>query len=291
MGTLGRTVKEYRRDNITDWAAALTYYAVLSLFPALLVLVALLGVVGQYPETTNALLQIVRRVGPASAVQTFRGPVEGVVANKGGAGALLGVGLVAALWSASGYVGAFMRASNVIYGVRERRFWKQRPLQLSITLLMVFLLTVAAVAIVLTGPLATAVGGVLGLSDLAITIWSLAKWPVLAILVMAIVSVLYYLSPNVRQREFRMVTPGAILAVVVWVLASLAFAFYVANFGSYNATYGALGAIVVFLVWLYISNNALLLGVEFNAEVERARELKAGLPAEERLHLAARDPR
>jgi membrane protein len=184
-----------------------------------------------------------------------------------------------------------MRASNVIYGVRERRFWKQRPLQLAITMLMVFLLTVAAAAIVLTGPPATAVSGVLGISELAITIWSLAKWPVLAIVVMVIVSVLYYLSPNVRQPGFRMVTPGAILAVVVWVLASLAFALYVANFGSYNATYGALGAIIVFLVWLYISNNALLLGVEFNTEVERARELKAGLPAEDRLHLAARDPR
>ena len=158
-------------------------------------------------------------------------------------------------------------------------------------MLMVFLLTVAAAAIVLTGPPATAVGGVLGLSELAITIWSLAKWPVLAIVVMVIVSVLYYLSPNVRQPGFRMVTPGAILAVVVWVLGSLAFALYVANFGSYNATYGALGAIIVFLVWLYISNNALLLGVEFNTEVERARELKAGLPAEDRLHLAARDPR
>jgi membrane protein len=286
-----RTIRRYKQDNLTDWAAALTYYSTLSLFPALLVLVALVGLFGQYPETTNTLLRIVRQIGPASAVQTFKGPIEGVVKNKGGAGALFGIGLAAALWSASGYVGAFMRASNRIYEVHERRFWKQRPLQLGITLVMVLGLAIIAMAIVLTGPLAEAVGRVLGLSSLTVTVWSVAKWPVLLVLVMAMISLLYYVAPNVRQPGFRVVTPGAILAILLWVVASAAFGYYVANFGSYNKTYGGLGAIIIFLVWLYISNNALLLGALVNAEGERNRELKAGLPAEEGLYLETRDPR
>jgi membrane protein len=291
VGTLSRTLKEYRQDNLTDWAAALTFYALLSLFPALLVLVALLGLFGRYPETTDALLRIVSEIGPSSAVQTFKGPIEGVIRNKGGAGALLGIGLLAALWSASGYVGAFMRASNTIYEVPQRRFCRQRPLQLLITLLMALLLAIVASALVLTGPLAAAVGKVLGLSGLTVTVWSIAKWPVLLLLVMVMISVLYYLAPNVRQPGFRLVTAGGVVAVLVWVVASVGFAFYVANFGSYNATYGSLGAMIVFLVWLYLSNNALLLGAEFNAELERTRELRAGLPAEERLRVQARDPR
>jgi membrane protein len=289
VSVLSRTIRGFKNDNLTDWAAALTYYAVLSVFPALIVLVALLGVFG-HANTTATLLRIIGRLGPPSAIQTFKGPIESVVKNKGGAGALLGVGLLGALWSASGYIGAFMRASNAIYDVGQRRFIRKAPLQVGITILMVLMLAIVMLAIVLTGPLATVVGKALGFQSVVVTVWSVAKWPVLLILVVTMISILYYLAPNVRQPGFHWITPGGLVAVVVWILASVAFAFYVANFSSYNKTYGSLGAVIVFLLWIYISNNALLLGLEFNAERERERELQEGLPAEEELQLPPRDP-
>jgi membrane protein len=289
--TLKRTFREFRDDNLTDWAAALTYYAVLALFPGLVVLVAILGLAGQHPQTTNALLEIVRDVGPASAVDTFRGPIESVVKSNGGAGALLSVGLLGAIWSASAYVGAFIRASNAIYEVAEGRpFWKRRPLQIAITLAMVLLLALVAISIVVTGPLARSIGDVIGLGSTAVTVFSIAKWPVIVVVVMGMFAVLYYVAPNVRQPRLRWVTPGGVVAVLVWLVASAGFAFYVANFGSYDKTYGSLGGVVVFLVWLWLSNLALLFGAEFDAELERSRELAAGLPAEESIQLPPRTP-
>ena len=289
--TLKRTIKEFQDDNLTDWAAALTYYSVLALFPGLIVLVAILGLVGQHPQTTDALLDIVRDVGPASAVDTFRGPIESVVKSNGGAGALLGFGVLGAIWSASGYVGAFIRASNAIYEVEEGRpFWTRRPLQIAITVAMVLLLALIAISLVLTGPLARSVGDVVGLGDTAVTIWGIAKWPVIVVVVMGMFAVLYYVAPNVRQPKLRWVTPGGVVAVLAWIAASAGFAFYVANFGSYNTTYGSLAGVVVFLMWLWISNLAVLFGAEFDAELERSRELAAGLPAEESLQLPERRP-
>jgi membrane protein len=286
---LKRTVSEFQDDNLTDWAAALTYYAVLALFPGLIVLVALIGLLGEYPRTTNALLDIVAQVGPSSAVDTFRGPVEGVVKSKGGAGALLGFGLLAALWSASGYIGAFMRATNVIYEKDEGRpFWKLRPLQVAVTLAMVIALTLLAVGLVVTGPLAEAVGNVIGLGSTAVTVWGVAKWPVMLVLVMTMVATLYYIAPNVKQPRFRLLSPGGIAAVLMWIAASAGFALYVANFGSYNKTYGSLAGVIVFLMWLWITNVALLFGAELDAELERERELKAGIPAEDEIQLPPR---
>jgi membrane protein len=275
--TLKRTASEFRDDNLTDWAAALTYYAVLSLFPALLVLVALLGLFGQYPQTSNALLDIVGKLGPASAVDTVRGPIEGVVRGKGGAGALLGVGLIGAVWSASGYLGAFFRASNAIYEIEEGRpFWKLRPLQLAMTVVMTLLLALVAIAIVVTGPLASAVGDVIGLGSTAVTLWNWLKWPVMVVVILSMIAALYYAAPNVRQPGFRWISPGSVVALIVWAVASLLFGLYVSQFGSYNKTYGTLGGVIIFLVWLWISNLALLFGIEFNAELERSRELAAG---------------
>ena len=289
VATVKRTVNEVRDDNVTDWAAALTYYAVLSLFPGLIVLVSLLGLFGQFPETFEALLEIVRRVGPESAVETFRGPAESIIRQKGAAGALLGVGLLAAVWSASGYIGAFIRASNVIYEVKEGRpFWKLRPLQVAVTIVMVLLLALVAVALVVSGPLADAIGGVIGLGDTAVTVFSIAKWPFAVVAVMTMFALLYYVAPNVRQPSFRWISPGGVAAVLLWIVASAGFAFYVSNFGSYDKTYGSLGGVVVFLVWLWISNIALLFGAELDAELERERELRAGLPAEKELQLPPR---
>jgi membrane protein len=290
LDVLKRTAREAREDNLTDWAAALTYYGVLSVFPALLVLVALLGILGEHPRTTDALLGIVEDVSPGAATETLRDPIVGVIQSRGGAGALLGIGLAGALWSASGYIGAFMRAMNVLYEVPEGRpFWKLRPLQIAITLLMVFLLALVAIAIVVTGPLAGAVGEAVGANDAAVAAWSWGKWPVLVGIVIVMLAILYYAAPNVKHPSFRLITPGAALAVLIWLVASLLFALYVANFGSYNKTYGSLGAVVVFLVWFWISNLALLVGAEFDSEVERRRELREGLPAEEELQLPPRE--
>jgi membrane protein len=289
-GAMKRTVREFRADNLTDWAAALTYYSIMSIFPALIAFVGIVGLVGKNPETTNSILKIIGDIGPSSAVDTFRGPVQSVLTHKGGAGIALVVGLAVALWSASTYVGAFMRASNQIYEVEEgRQFWKLRPLQMLVSLVMVLLLAIVAVAIVTTGPLADAIGEQIGLGGAAVTAWDIAKWPVLLGVVMLMIAILYYVAPNVRQPGFRWVTPGSVLAVVVWIIASAAFALYVANFGSYNKTYGSLGGVIVFLVWLWISNIAVLLGAEFDAELERSRELKAGVrEAEDKIQLEPR---
>ena len=287
---LKRTVREAQDDNLTDWAGALTYYGVLSLFPALIVLVALLGIFGDEVRTTNALLGIVEDLSPGTTKDTLRDPIVQVIKAKGGAGALLGFGLVFAIWSASGYVGAFTRAINVIYETKEGRpFWKLRPLQIVVTVVMVFLLAVVAMSLVLTGPLARAVGDAIGLGGAAVTTWNIAKWPFLVAIVMLIFAVLYYVAPNVRHPGFRWITPGAVVAVVVWLLASAGFGLYVAYFGSYNKTYGSLGAVIVFLIWLWLSNLAILLGAEFNAEIERRRELGAGEPAHDELQLPPRE--
>jgi membrane protein len=281
--TVKRTITEFKEDNLTDWAAALTYYSVLSIFPALIALVSIVGLVGDPKTITEALTDIVSSIGPSSAAETFQGPIEDVTRSSGGAGILLVVGIAAALWTASGYVGAFMRASNSIYEVEEgRSFIKLRPLQMLVTLVLVLMLALVLLAIVLTGPVAEKVGSALGVGDAAITIWDIAKWPVLAAVVLLMFAVLYYSSPNVRLPGFKWVTPGSLLAIVVWLVASAAFAFYVANFGSYNKTYGALGGVIVFLVWMWLSNVAILLGAELNAEHERSRELKEGVPGAER---------
>jgi membrane protein len=277
FGVLKRTVKEFRDDDLTDWAAALTYYTILSIFPALIALVSILGLVGQNPQTTNALLDIVDKIGPSSAVDTLRGPIESLITNKSDAGIALVISLAVALWSASSYVGAFMRASNAIYEKEEGRpFWKLRPTQLAVTLVMILLLALVGIAVVLTGPLARAVADPIGLGSVAVTVWNIAKWPVLLVVMMLTLAFLYYWTPNVRQPKFRWITPGSVVAVVVWILASAAFAVYVANFGSYNKTYGSLGGVVIGLIWLWISNVAVLFGQELNAELEREREIESG---------------
>jgi membrane protein len=287
---LKRTVKEFQDDNLTDWAAALTYYGVMSLFPMLLVLVALLGLVGQ-ESTIATMTDSLRSAGLGDVAKNIQGPLNDIVRNKGGAGALVGFGLVAALWSASGYIGAFTRACNAIYEVKEGRpFWKLRPLQVGITLVGVLLISLTLVAVVVSGPIAEAVGKAIGVGDSAVTVWGIAKWPVILVVLMAMVAGLYYVAPNVRQPRFRWVSPGGIVAVLAWIVASAGFGLYVSNFGSYGATYGALGSVITLLVWMWISNLALLFGAELDAELERERELKMGLPAEKELRLRPRQP-
>jgi membrane protein len=291
FATLKRTATEFSEDNLSDWAAALTYYGLLSLFPALIALVSLLGLFGDPQSTTRTITDIVTKIGPQSAAQTFAGPIESITSNQSRAGIALVVGLLVALWSASGYVGAFMRASNVIYETPEGRpVWKLRPLQMLVTLVVVILMAVVALGLVLTGPIVDAVAEPIGISSPATTVWDIAKWPVLAALFVTLISILYYASPNVKLRGFRWVTPGSIVALVVWVLASAGFAFYVSKFGSYDKTYGTLAGVVVLLMWLWITNLAILFGHELNAERERSAEIGEGKTrADRELQLEPRD--
>ena len=283
FGVLRRTATEFSEDNLTDWAAALTYYGLLALFPALIALVSIVGLFADPQATSQKITEIVTQIGPSSAASTFSGPIQSITSNQSAAGILFVIGLVGALWSASAYVGAFMRASNVIYETPEGRpIWKLRPLQMLITLVIVLLVALLALALVLTGPIVDAVAGPLGISSTATTIWDIAKWPVMLAIVIMIIAGLYYSTPNVKLRGFKWVTPGSIVAVAVWLLASAAFAFYVANFGSYDKTYGTLGGVVVMLMWLWITNLALLFGHELNAERERGHELAEGIPRAER---------
>lgn len=281
--TFRRTLSEFREDNLTDRAAALTYYAVLSIFPALIALVAVVGLVADPHTITKELTTLVSSIGPASAANTFKGPIDSLTKSHNTAGILLAAGAASALWTASGYVGAFMRASNTIYEVEEGRpIIKLRPLQMLVTLILVVLLALVLVGLVLTGSIAQKLGAAIGVSATAVTVWDIAKWPVMFAVAMTMIAVLYYAAPNARLRGFKSVIPGALLAVIVWLVASVGFAFYVANFGSYNKTYGALGAVVVLLVWMWITNVAILLGAEVNAERERAQELRERTPGAER---------
>jgi membrane protein len=287
-----RTVEEFQDDDLGHWAAALTYYTVLALFPALVVLVSIAGLVIDPKTLTDALTDVVGELGPKSAVDVFQGPIRQISESRSTSAVLLPIGIAAALWTASGYIGAFFSASNKIWEVEEgRSFWKRRPLQLVVTLGMVLTLTLLLLALVLTGPVARGVGDALGVGDEAVQAWQLAKWPVMALVALLMLAVLYYVAPNARLPRFRWVTPGSVLALVVWVIASAGFAFYVANFGSYNKTYGTLAGVATFLVWAWLTNQAVLLGAELNAEVERGRQMAAGTPgAEEEIQLPPRDP-
>jgi membrane protein len=290
LGVLKRTVKEFKSDNLTDWAAALTYYGVLAIFPAIIALVSIIGLIG--PSATQPILDNLAALAPGPANDILSGAVKQVANSRGSASVAFFVGIALALWSASGYVGAFARASNAIYEVPEGRpFWKLRPMQLLVTIIMVLLLAISALAVVVTGPVAQQLGDVVGAGSTAVTVWDIAKWPVLAAVVSMMFSVLYYAAPNVKQPGFRWITVGGVVALVMLLVASAAFAVYVANFSSYNKTYGTLGGVIAFLVWLWIANLSVLFGAELNAELERGRELEAGQDALPDMQVELRDDR
>jgi membrane protein len=285
-GALKRTFREFMDDNLLDWAAALTYYSVLSLFPAVVVVASVVSLVSE-PET---LIENLRQLAPGQ--DTLVNVARELTASASIAGPAALIGLASALWAASGYLGGFIRASNAIYDVEEGRpIWKTIPLRIALTVTMMILLATTALGVVLTGGLAEQVGRALGLGSTGIVVWSIVKWPVLAVLVSLAVAILYWAAPNVRQPGFRWLTPGSALAVLVWAAASAGFAIYVANFASYNKVYGSLAGVVVFLVWLWLSNLAVLFGAEFDAELARGKEVAQGLPESEEPFLPPRDTR
>jgi len=288
---LRRTVREYTSDECTDLAAALTYYAVLAVFPAAIALLSLLGLIDQGDDAVDEVLSIVDDLGGGTIVQGIQ-PTLTDLSQSPSAGLALVLGLAGALWSASGYVGAFGRAMNRIYEIGEGRpIWKLRPAMLLLTVVLVVLAAAVLLALVLTGPVALAVGDVFGLGSTGVLLWDIAKWPVLLGVVVVIVALLYYATPNIRQPRFRWVSVGAVLAIVIWGVLTAGFGFYVARIGTYDQTYGALGGMIVFLLWLWLTNLALLFGAELNSELERGRELQSGLAAEETIQLPPRDIR
>ncbi|MCX4649449.1 YihY/virulence factor BrkB family protein [Streptomyces sp. NBC_01446] len=288
-GAVKRTMREFKEDNLTDWAAALTYYGVLAIFPALLALVSIVGLLS--PSTIDSLIKNLSSIAPGSVRNILTTMLEQLKGGQGKALIALIIGVVLALWSASGYVAAFMRASNIVYDIGEGRpVWKTLPVRLAITAAVVILLALTAVGVVFTGTLAKKMGTVLGLGDTAVSVWNIAKWPVMLILVVLIVMLLYWAAPNVKRRV-RRVMPGAALAVVIWLIACALFAFYVANLSSYNKTYGTFATPIVALIWLWLTNIAILLGLEFNAELERGRAIEGGLSPGEEPYAEPRDTR
>jgi membrane protein len=283
--------REFSDDQCTDLAAALTYYGVLAIFPAVLALSAILGLVGQSEKSVQTVLDVISPLVSEDALGTIE-PTLLELASSQTAGWALLIGAVIALWSASGYVGAFARAMNRIYEIGEGRpFWKLRPLMLLITLVAIALVALVLLMLVVSGPLAQSIGDQIGLGDQAVQVWNIAKWPVMLLAVIVIVAILYYATPNVQQPKFRWVSVGAVVAIVIWMVASAGFAFYVANFASYNKTYGSLAGVIIGLVFLWLTNVALLLGAEIDSELERGRQLQAGIAAESELQLPARDTR
>jgi membrane protein len=280
-GVLWRSLNGFIDDECGDLAAALTYYAVLALFPVAIVVVALVNLVTNGASAVNTVIGILKDLGAGAVVadESFTSVLNAVIVQQSSAKALLGFGLLGALWSASNYVAAFTRASNRIYGVQEGRpWWKLIPLQIGLSAIALVLMAVVAAGLVISGPLVDAVGNVLHAGDTTRTAWSIGRWPVLVAILMLLLSLLFWIAPNVRQPRFRWLTVGGAVALLVWAAVSFGFGLYVANFGSYDKTYGSLGAIIAFLVWLYLSNSAVMLGVEINAEVQRGRRLQAGSP-------------
>lgn len=288
---LRKTYREFGDDHCTDLAAGLTYYAVLSLFPAAIALISLLGVVGQGQNSVDKVVEVIRPLVSADTLNTVQPSLEHIASSQG-AGLGLVLGLLGALWSASAYVGAFGRAMNTVYETDEGRpFWKLRPLTILVTLVAIVLVACVLVMLIVTGPLADSIGDVIGLGSQAVLVWNIVKWPVLVLFVVLIVALLYYSTPNVKQPRFRWLSAGALVAIAAWLVASVAFAFYVATFGSYDKTYGSLAGAIAGLLWLWITNVALLFGAELDSELERGRELQAGIAAEQELQLPARDTR
>lgn len=284
-----RTLRNFVAHRAVDLAAALTYYAVFAAVPALIALVSTLALVGRSEQVVEGMLRVVAELAPESATDTIQPVIERVAASpSAGLGLLLG--LLGALWSASAYVGAFGRAMNTVFQVEEGRpIWKLRPHVLLVTTILLTLVSTVATALVVSGPIAVAIGRAVGLADTTVRLWNTAKWPIVLLLVVVVVTLLYYGTPNVRRPKVRLFSAGAVVAIAGWILASLGLAYYVSRFSTYDATYGSLAGVIVFLLWLWITNIALMFGAELDAEVERSRQLRAGIPAEVSLQLPMRD--
>ena len=267
-GPLVVMARRIGRHELIDRGAALTYYSVLSLVPGLLVLFSVIGLFGDQ-DTIDEVIGILDDVGPSDGEAAARQPLESLIRNDTQSGALLGVGLLAVLWTASAYIGCFFRASATIWGVDRRPVWRAWPLRVALTMAFLILLALALLIIVLTGQLAESVGSATGIEEGLIDLYSFAKWPALLVVVALLVALLYRTSPSgERSTHWRVLTPGGAVAVLAWIVVSVGFEVYVNSFASYDTTYGALGTTIASLVWLWLTNLTLLMGVELDAALE-----------------------
>ena len=288
--TLRRTGQRFLDDHLFQWAAALTFFGIVSLFPALLAIVSLLGLIGT--SAIEPLIANVSALAPGPARDITVNALRSIEESASGSSVTFVIALVVALWSSSAYVGAFIPAANVVWEADEARpIWKKLVVRMALTVVLLLLIVLTALSVVLTGPIARELGNVVGLGGTAVDVWGIVKWPFLALVMMLLLAVLYWTAPNVRHPGWRWVTPGSVVAVALWIVASLGFTFYVSNFGAYNATYGSIGGVLVFLLWLWITNIAILLGAELDAEIERAQAIEGGMrPKDKTPFLELRDP-
>jgi len=288
---LTRTVHEYRINQVQDIAAALTFYTVLASLPALLAILAMLGIFGSAESVVTTVMRVIEELGGGSVVDPLSEPIDQLL-NASHAGWAFITGLVATLWATSGFVGSFGRGMNRIYEVEEGRpFWEMRPAMLGVSAVLVVLAAIAAFCLVLTGPVAEAAARVLGFDEGVVFWWDLGKLPMLAAIGIFVMALLYWAAPNVKRRNFRWFSVGAVGALLVWVLTTTLFGLYVLSFGTYTRAYGVLGVVIAFLLWIWLSHLAMIFGAVLDTEVERARQLRAGVNAEERVHLPLRDTR
>jgi membrane protein len=287
---LKRTLLSFYDDQMTHHAAALTYYSLMSLFPAVLLALSLLGLVGQYPDTYDAIIEYLRGVAPAAAVEPLDSSLRRALQAKGTATTTLVIGIALALYGTTGVLEAARRALNVVFEVDGgRSFLRRKLVDVASTAVLMLLILTSLVLVFVGGRFAQDLLGFIGLGPDAARAWNLARWPAAVAVAMVVFSFIYYVTPDVRQRAFRWITPGAVVGVLLWLAASFGFSTYISSVGDLGALYGAFAGAVVLLGWLWLTNVALLFGAELNAEIEREKEFGEGVPPRHTLNRPERN--
>ena len=287
---LGRSLKSFYDDQMTHHAAALTYYALMSLFPAVLLALSLLGLIGQYPETYNAIVHYLRDVAPASVVDPVDRSLRGALQSKGTAATTLAIGIVVAFYGMTGALEAARRALNVVFELdgTGRSFLRRKSVDVLLAIVLMILVLVSLVMVFVGGRLSHDLLGFIGLGSTAADIWDVARWPGAVLVAMLVFTLIYYVTPDVEHRGFAWLTPGAATGVLLWLIASFAFSQYVSRVGDVGVVYGTFTGAILLVAWLWLTNVALLFGAELNAEIERQKELGEGVPRRETLNRPAR---
>ena len=280
-----RTLVAFYDDQMTHHAAALTYYALMSLFPTMLLALSLLGLLGQYPETYDAIIGYAREVAPDSVVSPLDSSLQGALLNKGTAGTTLAISVVVALYGTTGVLEAARRALNVVFEVEQgRSFLRRKLVDVASTFVLIVLGLAAGILVFVGGSFADDLLGFIGLGPTVADIWSIARWPAALLVTMFVFSFIYFITPDVKQRSWRWVTPGAVVGVLLWLLASWGFSTYISRVADVGAIFGAFAGAIVLVAWIWLTNVALLFGAELNAEIERHKELREGVPPPETLN-------
>jgi membrane protein len=284
-----RTLVAFYDDQMTHHAAALTYYGLMSLFPTVLLGLSLLGLLGQYPETYDAIMRYAREVAPESVVAPLDTSLERALRAKGTAATAVAISVAVMLYGTTGVLEAARRALNVVFEIEDgRKFLRRKLVDVASTVLLLALGLVTGILVFVGGGFADDLLGFIGLGSTVARVWSIARWPAALLVAVFVFSFIYFITPDVQQRSWRWVTPGAVGGVLLWLLASWGFSTYISSVADVGAIYGAFAGAIVLVAWLWLTNVALLFGAELNAEIERAKELREGVPHEDTLNRPAR---